>query len=57
MSSKGNLLNDEYTKKTVEMSEKNKEFVMGFISQGRIAGPEFIYMTPGVNLSTKADGL
>lgn len=32
MSSKGNLLTEEYTKKTVEMSQKNKDFVLGFIS-------------------------
>lgn len=57
MSSKGNLLTEEYTKKTVEMSQKNKDFVLGFISQGRISGPEFLYMTPGVNLSDKGDGL
>lgn len=43
-------MDGEYAKKTVKMAEQYSDFVMGFISQERVAGPQFVYMTPGVNL-------
>lgn len=59
MSSNGNLATalPEYTKKTVEMAESNTENVFGFISMGKIASDEFIYMTPGVKMQEGGDGL
>lgn len=59
MSSKGNLASglEGYTTKTVEMAEAAKEFVCGFISQGRLAGDDFLYMTPGVQLEKGGDAL
>ena len=36
MSSKGNLINSEYTKATVAMEEANQDFVFGFIAQNRL---------------------
>lgn len=54
MSSEGNLATalKEYTPQTVKMAKEHSEFVFGFISMGKIAGDEFLYLTPGV----KADG-
>ncbi|PVV01862.1 hypothetical protein BB560_003705 [Smittium megazygosporum] len=62
MSSKGNLLTDEYTKTAVEIAKNNTDFVIGFIAQHRVSEPsndkttasgsnaDFIIMTPGVSL-------
>ncbi len=57
MSSKGTLAKGEYTIETVEMAKKNKDFVMGFISQNKLVedDPDFVYMSPGVNMSTGGD--
>jgi orotidine 5'-phosphate decarboxylase subfamily 1 len=58
MSSKGTLATGDYTLKTVEMAERNKYFVTGFIGAGSVpselrklaeaAAPEYALMTPGV---------
>lgn len=58
MSSKGNLLDEPYTKTTVEMAKQNKDFVIGFIAQHNLSDdPSFIYMTPGVGIETSGDNL
>jgi uridine monophosphate synthetase len=59
MSSEGNLASslDGYTEKTVDMARGAGHFVCGFISQHKVAGDEFIYMTPGVKLEQGGDNL
>jgi uridine monophosphate synthetase len=63
MSSAGNLACgvDGYTRKTIAMAQEamkdGGEFVCGFISMGKIAGDEFVYMTPGVKLEKGGDAL
>lgn len=55
MSPQGNLATGEYTTKSIAMAETHKDFVMGFISTKKLAGDEFIYMTPGVQLEAGQD--
>ena len=53
MSSAGNYMTPEYTQACVEAARENKDFVMGFISQGTLntePDDDFISMTPGVQL-------
>jgi uridine monophosphate synthetase len=58
MSSANNLLTPEYTEKTLSIAKQFPEFVMGFISQNKLSPePQWIYMTPGVHLSTEGDAL
>lgn len=67
MSSKGNLATETYMKKAVKMAEQYPDFVIGFIGNGgniselkklaKISGPQFIIMTPGVNLDSGTDAL
>ena len=62
MSSKGNLINEGYTKDTVAMADAHEDFVFGFIAQHRLkpltSKPDpAIYMTPGVKLSVGGDAL
>jgi uridine monophosphate synthetase len=59
MSSEGNLASSlpGYTEKTVDMARGATDFVCGFISQNKIAGNEFVYMTPGVQLEKGGDAL
>lgn len=67
MTSDGNLATDQYTQEAVKMAKEYPDFVSGFIGNGgdpielkklsSQIGPEFIIMTPGVNLETKTDQL
>lgn len=58
MSSTGNLIDERYSKKTLEIAEQFPEFVMGFIAQKKISSdPKWLYMTPGVQLAEKNDAL
>lgn len=58
MSSSHNLAKEEYTDATIEMARQNKDFVIGFISMRQLVDdPDFIYMTPGVQLQTGTDNL
>lgn len=53
MSSEGNLLTGDYTRKTAEIARQHKDFVIGFIAQHSLneqEGDNFITMTPGVKL-------
>ncbi|KAK9479927.1 Orotidine 5'-phosphate decarboxylase domain-containing protein [Lipomyces japonicus] len=59
MSSAGSLATGDYTKKTVELARRNKEFTFGFIAQSRLGehDEDFVIMTPGVGLDDKGDNL
>ncbi|XP_061782473.1 uridine 5'-monophosphate synthase isoform X1 [Nerophis lumbriciformis] len=58
MSSQGSLATGEYTKAVVKMAEEHSDFVMGFICGSKITKrPEFIHMTPGVQMKAGADVL
>lgn len=62
MSSKGNLTElSGYTEAAGKMAESEPDFVMGFISQGRLNSVKdadsYIYMTPGVKLVAGGDAL
>jgi orotidine 5'-phosphate decarboxylase subfamily 1 len=58
MSSKDNLFDQNYVNATLEMAKQHKDFVFGFIAQNRLLDdPDFIYMTPGVNLEANGDHL
>ncbi|XP_054644340.1 uridine 5'-monophosphate synthase [Dunckerocampus dactyliophorus] len=58
MSSQGSLATGEYTKAVVKMAEEHSDFVMGFICGSKITKrPEFIHMTPGVQMKAGGDAL
>lgn len=61
MSSKGNLINQKYTKDTMElaMDASNNDFIAGIVCQtlGVVTNPGLIQLTPGVQLSNKNDEL
>lgn len=59
MSSEGNLASglDGYTGKCIGMADAAKDFVCGFISMGKIASEDYVYMTPGVQLEKGGDAL
>mmetsp|Transcript_35811 Transcript_35811/g.143111 ORF Transcript_35811/g.143111 Transcript_35811/m.143111 type:complete len:492 (-) Transcript_35811:1141-2616(-) len=59
MSSEGNLAMacPDYMPKTVDMAKSNSSAVLGFISQNKVAGDEFLYLTPGVQLAPGGDAL
>ncbi|XP_066467915.1 uridine 5'-monophosphate synthase [Tiliqua scincoides] len=58
MSSEGSLATGDYTKAAVKMAEEHSDFVVGFISGSRVSDkPEFLYLTPGVQLQAGGDGL
>lgn len=60
LSSKGSLAVGEYTQKTVQIAQQNKEFVFGFIAQNRMAeadDEDWLILTPGVGLDDTGDGL
>lgn len=56
MSPKGNLLDADYTRKTVALAEQHKNFVMGFISREKLTDdPTLIHFTPGVHMAESGD--
>ena len=58
MSCRGNLLDSEYTKKTVQLAQQYPDFVMGYITQHRVCdNPTSIHFTPGVKLSPGFEAL
>jgi len=58
MSSKGNLIDDTYTKKIIEMADNNSDIILGFISQEALKTEhDFLFLTPGVKLTEKSDTL
>lgn len=51
LSSKGNLIDENYIKETVKLADENKDFVIGFICQSRVSSdPAMINITPGIQL-------
>lgn len=58
MSSQGSLATGEYTQAALKMAEDHSDFVIGFICGSKITKrPEFIHMTPGVQMKAGGDGL
>ncbi|KAM7407728.1 hypothetical protein PAMA_003463 [Pampus argenteus] len=58
MSSQGSLATGEYTKAVVKMAEEQSDFVFGFICGSKVTKrPEFIHMTPGVQMKAGGDVL
>ncbi|XP_049734698.1 uridine 5'-monophosphate synthase [Elephas maximus indicus] len=58
MSSAGSLATGSYTEAAVRMAEEHSEFVVGFISGTRVSmEPEFLHLTPGVQLEAGGDNL
>ncbi|CAG8522856.1 7243_t:CDS:2 [Acaulospora morrowiae] len=58
MSSKGSLATGSYTDATVEMAQRHKDFVIGFIAGRKLLmNDDFVTMTPGVGLDVTKDGL
>ncbi|KAJ3128298.1 orotidine 5'-phosphate decarboxylase [Physocladia obscura] len=59
MSSAGSLATGNYTLTALDIARRNRNFCVGFIGQRRLENGEedFIYMTPGVGLVAKGDGL
>lgn len=58
LSSAGSLIDDAYTKQTVELAYRYPEFVVGFICQKRLTDdPSFLHLTPGVQKQGKGDTL
>lgn len=58
MSSKGSLARGKYTDEAVSLAEQYADFVIGFISQGKLSNnPKLIHLTPGVKLAVGADSL
>jgi uridine monophosphate synthetase len=56
MTPKGNLATGDYTTKSIEMAQANKDFVIGFITTRQLVDdPSFINMTPGVQLAVGGD--
>ncbi|KAF3842922.1 hypothetical protein F7725_001771 [Dissostichus mawsoni] len=57
MSSQGSLATGEYTQAALKMAEDHSDFVIGFICGSKITKrPEFIHMTPGVQMKAGGDG-
>ncbi|KAF1811836.1 Orotidine 5'-phosphate decarboxylase [Eremomyces bilateralis CBS 781.70] len=53
MSSEGNLLDEAYTNKCLEVARENRNFVLGFVAQrslNTLPDDNFLVMTPGVQL-------
>lgn len=58
MSSKGNLIDSDYTQTTVDLAAAHKDFVIGFISQHSLSSdPAFIHFTPGIHKNSVGDNL
>lgn len=65
MSSKGNLIDDDYTRQVVNLAVQNEDFVMGFIGAGaskvpllaELAPPGLLIMSPGIKIGGGGDKL
>ena len=67
MSSKDNLITENYTRKVIELGKKNESIVSGFIGHGKTAEeiaklrkkipPNFLLLIPGVQMNSTGDSL
>ncbi|XP_030642550.1 uridine 5'-monophosphate synthase [Chanos chanos] len=58
MSSQGSLATGSYTQAVWKMAEDHSDFVFGFICGSKISDkPEFVHMTPGVQMQSGGDDL
>ncbi|XP_034042687.1 uridine 5'-monophosphate synthase [Thalassophryne amazonica] len=58
MSCEGSLATGDYTKAALKMAEDQSDFVIGFICGSKVSNrPEFLHMTPGVQMQTGGDSL
>lgn len=58
MSSAGHLMDAAYRQKTLALAKQFPDFVIGFITQHALSpDPEWINMTPGIQLETGTDAL
>mgnify|MGYP000389162693 CR=1 FL=1 len=58
MSSKHNLIEENYTLQTVSFAKEHRDFVIGFITQKRLLKDKtMIHMAPGVKLQEESDAL
>lgn len=58
LSSAGNLIDEDYTRQTVELAYRYRDFVVGFICQKRLTDdPSFLHLTPGIQKQNKGDAL
>jgi uridine monophosphate synthetase len=58
LSSKGSLIDPDYTQKTVQLALNYPEFVIGFICQEKLTDdPTLVHMTPGIQMASKGDHL
>jgi len=58
LSSKGNLIDQQYTQAAIDMALAHKDFVMGFVAQHRLTtNPTMIHFTPGIHMGVEKDGL
>jgi len=56
LSSKDNLIDESYTKKTIQLAESNNDFVIGFICQKKLStDPTLLHIAPGVKLNLEND--
>ena len=55
MSNEGNILDANYTLRTMEMANRNRDSIIGFISQRKICDG-FLHITPGVRIGERDDG-
>ena len=55
MSSEDNLIDKKYTQKNVEIAEKYKKQVCGFISQEKLYNNSFLYFRPGISIESRRD--
>lgn len=56
LSVEGNLINQDYVQKSVELALKNPESVLGFICQNKLVDhPGFIHFTPGIQIAKESD--
>lgn len=55
MSNKNNNFDENYKKSTIELANKNKDDVIGFICQNELCNDIFLHLIPGVNIDVKND--
>lgn len=56
MSSKGNLIDSDYTETSVAIAEQHKDFVIGFVALEKISiDPTWIHFTPGIHQANTSD--